>query len=96
MTSTAVTSSLAGPVSRKLVSRTVNPRDNRQVLVCLTRTDRIAHHAMVAGELERNQRLVQEPDEQELGREEVAVLPGPVDRLTDMAAKMLGAEKDLN
>jgi hypothetical protein len=41
---------------------------------------------MVAGVLERNQRLLQEPGKQELGkqelgREEVAVLPRPVDRL---------------
>jgi hypothetical protein len=31
-----------------------------------------------------------------LGKEDVAVLPGHVDRLTDMAAKMPDAEKDLN
>jgi hypothetical protein len=33
---------------------------------------------------------------EELGKEEVAALPGPVDRLTDTAAGTLGAEKDLN
>jgi hypothetical protein len=31
-----------------------------------------------------------------LGNEEAAVLLRPVDRLTDMAAKMLDAEKGLN
>src|ERR1700692_2204737 len=32
-----ISRALAGLVSRKLVSRAVNPRDNREVLVCLTR-----------------------------------------------------------
>jgi DNA-binding MarR family transcriptional regulator len=86
-----ISRALAGLVSRKLVSRTVNPQDNREVLVCLTRTGLVAHDAMVVGALERNQRLLEE-----LGTEEMAVLLGHVDRLTDMAAKMLEAEKDLN
>jgi hypothetical protein len=51
----------------------------------------VAHDAMVAGAPECNQRLLEE-----LGKEEVAALPGPVDRLTDTAAGTLGAEKDLN
>ena len=76
---------------RKLLSRAVNRRDNREVLVCLTRTGLIAHDAMVAGALKRNQRLLEQ-----LGKADEAVLPGHVDRLTDMAAKMLDAEKDLN
>jgi DNA-binding MarR family transcriptional regulator len=86
-----ISRALAGLVSHKLVSRAVNARDNREVLVCLTRTGLIAHDAMLAGALERNQRLLEE-----LGKEEVAVLLGHVDRLTDIAAKMLDAEKDLN
>jgi DNA-binding MarR family transcriptional regulator len=45
---------LTGLVSRKLVSRTVNPRDNREVLVCLTRTGLAACDAMVTAALERN------------------------------------------
>jgi DNA-binding MarR family transcriptional regulator len=45
---------LTGLVSRKLVSRTVNPRDNREVLVCLTRTGLAARDAMVTAALERN------------------------------------------
>jgi len=67
------------------------PQDNREVLVCLARTGPVAHDAMVAGASECNQRLLEE-----LGKEEVAALPGPVDRLTDTAAGTLGAEKDLN
>jgi hypothetical protein len=56
-------------------------------LVCLMRAGRIVHHAIVAGAPERNQRLLQEPGKQELGKQETAVLPGHVDRPIDMAAK---------
>ena len=48
----------AGLVSRKLA---VNPRDNREMLLWLTRNGPIAHDAMVAA-LERNQRLLEEPE----------------------------------
>jgi DNA-binding MarR family transcriptional regulator len=85
-----ISRALAGLVSRKLVSRAVNPRDNREVLVCLTRTGLIAHEAIVAGALERNQRLLEE-----LGKDDVAVLLVHIDRLTDIAAKMLEAEKEM-
>lgn len=85
-----ISRALAGLVSRKLVSRTVNPRDNREVLVGLTRIGLIAHETIVAGALERNQRLLEQ-----LGKDEVEVLLGHIDRLTDTAAKMLEAEKDL-
>jgi DNA-binding MarR family transcriptional regulator len=78
-------------VSRKLVSRAVNPRDNREVLVSLTRSGLIAHETIVAGALERNQRLL-EP----LSKDEVAGLLEQIDRLTETAAKMLDAEKDLS
>ena len=86
-----ISRALAVLVSRKLVSREVNPRDNREVLVCLTRTGLIAHETILAGALERNQRLLEL-----LSKEEVAVLLGHIDRLTDTAAKMLEAEKDLS
>jgi DNA-binding MarR family transcriptional regulator len=84
-----ISRALAGLVSRKLVSRAINPRDNREVLVCLTRTGLAAHDAIVAGALERNQRLLEQLDKAEL-----AMLLGHIDRLTDTAAKMLQAEKD--
>jgi DNA-binding MarR family transcriptional regulator len=84
-----ISRALAGLVARKLVSRAVNPRDNREVLVGLTRTGLIAHETIVAGALERNQRLLEQ-----LGKDELAVLLGHIDRLTDTAAKMLDAEKD--
>jgi DNA-binding MarR family transcriptional regulator len=86
-----ISRALAGLVSRKLVSRAVNPGDNREVLVCLTRTGLVAHDAMVAGALVRNHRL-----QEQLGEEEVAVLLAHLDRLTDTAARMLDAERDLN
>jgi DNA-binding MarR family transcriptional regulator len=86
-----ISRALAGLVSRKLVSRAVNPRDNREVLVGLTRTGLIAHETIVAGAQERNQRLLQQ-----LGKDELAVLLEHIDRLTATAAKMLDAEKDLN
>jgi DNA-binding MarR family transcriptional regulator len=86
-----ISRALAGLVSRKLVSRAANPRDNREVLVCLTRSGLIAHETIVAGALERNQRLLEQ-----LGKDEVAGLLEQIDRLTETAAKMLDAEKDLS
>jgi hypothetical protein len=55
-----------GQISRapaRLISRelAVNPRDNREMLLWLTRNGPIAHDAMVAA-LERNQRLLEEPE----------------------------------
>ena len=84
-----ISRALAGLVSRKLVSRATNPLDNREVLVCLTRSGLAAHETIVAGALERNQRLLEH-----LGKEDVAMLLGHIDRLTDIAADMLAAEKD--
>src|SRR6202165_6136139 len=71
-----ISRALAGLVSRKLVSRAVNPRDNREVLVCLTRTGLIAHETIVAGALERNQRLLEQ-----LGKDDLATLLRHIDRL---------------
>jgi DNA-binding MarR family transcriptional regulator len=85
-----ISRALAGLVSRKLVSRAVNPRDNREVLVCLTRSGLAAHEMIVAGALERNRRLLEQ-----LSKEEVAMLLGHIDRLADTAAEMLKAEKDV-
>ena len=86
-----ISRALAGLVSRKLVSRAVNPRDNREVLVCLTRTGLVAHETIVTEALQRNRRLLEH-----LGKDEVMLLLGHIDRLTDVAAKMLEAEKDLS
>jgi DNA-binding MarR family transcriptional regulator len=86
-----ISRALAGLVSRKLVSRAANPLDNREVLVCLTRSGLAAHETIVAGALERNQRLLEH-----LSKDDVAMLLGHIDRLTDIAANMLAAEKDLD
>ena len=86
-----ISRALAGLVSRKLVSRAVNPRDNREVLVCLTRTGLLAHETIVAGALERNQRLLERSARKRpLSCWDKSIV------LTDMAAKMLEAEKDLS
>ena len=85
-----ISRALAGLVSRKLVSKAVNPRDNREVLVGLTRTGLIAHDAIVAGALERNRRLLEQLD-----KDEVAMLLGHIDRLTRKADAMLEAEKQI-
>ena len=86
-----ISRALAGLVSRKLVSRAVNPRDSREVLVGLSRAGLVAHETIVAGALERNRHLL-EP----FSEDEVAALLAQIDRLTDTAAKMLDAEKGLS
>ena len=85
-----ISRALAGLVSRKLVSKAVNPEDNREMLVGLTRSGLIAHDAIVAGALERNRRLLEELD-----KDEVAMLLGHIDRLTRKAEAMLEAEKEI-
>jgi DNA-binding MarR family transcriptional regulator len=85
-----ISRALAELVSRKLVAKAVNPQDNREVLVCLTRTGLAAHDAIVAGAQERNRRLLEQ-----LGRDESEVLLAQIDRLTEAAAQMLAAEKHL-
>jgi len=86
-----ISRALAELVSRKLVAKAVNPRDNREVLVCLTRTGLAAHDAIVAGAQERNRRLLEQISEDDL-----AALLAQIDRLTKIAANMLAAEKDLD
>jgi DNA-binding MarR family transcriptional regulator len=85
-----ISRALAGLVSRKLVARAVNPRDNREVLVCLTRTGLAAHDAIVAGASERNQHLLEQ-----LHPQEVSDLLDHIDRLTRKAEEMLAVEKEL-
>src|SRR5215470_16402568 len=85
-----ISRALAGLVSRRLVARAVNPRDNREVLVSLTRTGLAAHDAIVAGAQERNQRLLEQLDSGE-----VAMLLEHIDRLTRKAEAMLAVEKAL-
>src|SRR4029079_2002993 len=86
-----ISRALAELVSRKLVAKAVNPRDNREVLVSLTRTGLGAHDAIVAGAQERNRRLLEQLD-----ADVVSMLLSQVDRLTKTAAEMLAAEKELD
>src|SRR3954464_7245986 len=55
-----ISRALAELVSRKLVAKAVNPRDNREVLVSLTTAGLAAHDAVVAGAQERNRRLMEQ------------------------------------
>jgi DNA-binding MarR family transcriptional regulator len=84
-----ISRALAGLVSRKLVARSGNPRDNREVLVCLTRAGLAAHDAIVAGAQERMERLLDG-----LSENDVAMLLGHIDRLTLKAEAMLAAERE--
>src|SRR5437762_11462622 len=86
-----ISRALAELVSRKLVAKAVNPRDNREVLVCLTRTGLAAHDTIVAGAQERNRRLLEQ-----LSTGELAVLLAQINHLTETAVEMLAAEKDLS
>lgn len=85
-----ISRALAELVARKLVAKAVNPLDNREVLVSLTRSGLAAHDTIVAGARERNQRLLEQ-----LSETDVALLLRHIDRLTDKAARMLDAERDL-
>jgi DNA-binding MarR family transcriptional regulator len=85
-----ISRALAELVSRKLVAKAINPQDNREVLVCLSRTGLVAHDTIVAGAQERNRRLLEQ-----LGAGESEMLLAQIDRLTETAAQMLADEKDL-
>jgi DNA-binding MarR family transcriptional regulator len=85
-----ISRALAELVARKLVAKAANPRDNREVLVSLTRAGLAAHDAIVAGARERNQRLLEQLDEAD-----VAMLLDHIDRLTRKAEAMLAAEREL-
>src|SRR5258705_10708607 len=85
-----ISRALAELVSRKVVAKAVNPRDNRETLVCLTKAGLAAHDAIVAGAQERNRRLMEQ-----LSKDELETLLSHIARLTETAAEMLAAEKDL-
>ncbi|MBR0894888.1 MarR family transcriptional regulator [Bradyrhizobium tropiciagri] len=85
-----ISRALAELVSRKLVSKAANPRDNRETLISLTKAGLAAHDAIVAGAQERNRHLLERLDPQEL-----ELLLGHIDRLTATAAEMLAVEREL-
>lgn len=84
-----ISRALAELVARRLVAKAVNPLDNREVLVSLTRTGLAAHDAIVAGAQERNRRLLEQISAGDLER-----LLAQIGRLTETAAEMLAAEKE--
>ncbi|MGB6252798.1 MAG: MarR family transcriptional regulator, partial [Bradyrhizobium sp.] len=83
-----ISRALAGLVERTLVARQVNPHDNREVLVSLSRTGIAAHEILLAGAIERTKSLLEDFDDGEL-----SVLLDQIDRLTRNAKKMLAEEK---
>jgi DNA-binding MarR family transcriptional regulator len=85
-----ISRALAELVTRKLVAKEINPRDNRETLVCLTKAGLAAHDTIVAGAQERNRRLLEQ-----LSKDEFKVLVDQIDRLTDTASQMLADEKNL-
>ena len=86
-----ISRALAGLVERELVLRAVNPKDNREVLVSLTPAGLAAHETIVGGALERNARLLAG-----LSGDDVVMLLGHIDRLTETASAMLDAERALS
>ncbi|MEK9281471.1 MarR family transcriptional regulator [Bradyrhizobium sp. ISRA442] len=83
-----ISRALADLVSRKLIAKSANPKDSREVLVSLTKAGLAAHDAVVAGAQERNRRLLEH-----LSEDELRTLLRQVDALTAIAAEMLEAEK---
>jgi DNA-binding MarR family transcriptional regulator len=83
-----ISRALAELVSRKLIAKSANPKDSREVLVSLTATGLAAHDAIVAGAQERNRRL-----RKHLSEAEFEALLQQVDQLTTIAAEMLENEK---
>jgi DNA-binding MarR family transcriptional regulator len=86
-----ISRALAELVSRKLIAKSANPKDSREVLVSLTKAGLAAHDAIVAGAQERNRHLLQH-----LSEEELQALLAQIDRLTDVAIEMLDAERKLS
>ncbi|PIT04555.1 transcriptional regulator [Bradyrhizobium nitroreducens] len=84
-----ISRALANLVSRKLIAKSANPKDSREVLVSLTAAGLAAHDAIVDGAQERNRRLLED-----LSEAEFHTLLGQVDRLTAIAAEMLESEKN--
>jgi DNA-binding MarR family transcriptional regulator len=84
-----ISRALAELVSRKLIAKSANPKDSREVLVSLTATGLAAHDAIVEGAQERNRRLLEQ-----LSEAEFDALLRQIDQLSAVAAEMLEAEKN--
>jgi len=84
-----ISRALANLVSRKLIAKSANPKDSREVLISLTAAGLAAHDAIVEGAQERNRRLLEQ-----LSPAEFEMLLQQVDQLTTIAADMLESEKN--
>jgi DNA-binding MarR family transcriptional regulator len=85
-----ISRALSDLVSRKLVARSVNSRDNREMLLELTRAGLAAHETIVEVASERNAQLLAG-----LARDEKHMLFSLIDRLTAKATDMLEMESKL-
>jgi DNA-binding MarR family transcriptional regulator len=83
-----ISRALAELVSRKLIAKSANPKDSREVLVSLTQAGLAAHDAIVEGAQDRNRKLLEQ-----LSKDEFETLLAQIDRLTATAEKLLEAEK---
>ena len=83
-----ISRALAELVARKLIAKSANPKDSREVLVSLTATGLAAHDAIVAGAQERNRRLLEH-----LSKDEFDKLLAQIEHLTVTAEEMLEDEK---
>jgi DNA-binding MarR family transcriptional regulator len=79
---------LSALVDRKLVVRSANPRDSREVLVRLSPAGLLKHDTMVSAGMERNATLLAG-----LSASEIALLGGVLDRLAKRASEMLHYEQ---
>ncbi|MDN5004901.1 MarR family winged helix-turn-helix transcriptional regulator [Bradyrhizobium sp. GCM10027634] len=83
-----ISRALANLLSRKLIVKSANPKDSREVLISLTQSGLAAHDAIVEGAQERNRTLLEQ-----LSHDDLETLLAQIDRLTATAEAMLEAEK---
>jgi DNA-binding MarR family transcriptional regulator len=83
-----ISRALAELVSRKLIAKSANPKDSREVLVSLTPAGLAAHDVIVEGAKDRNRLLLEQ-----LSSGELETLLAQIERLTVTAEAMLEAEK---
>jgi DNA-binding MarR family transcriptional regulator len=82
-----ISRALASLTRRRVITRTQNPADGREVLVSLSRAGLVLHDRIVASGRERNARLLDQ-----LTADEVVVLFDLLERLTVRARELLGSE----
>ncbi len=83
-----ISRALAELVSRKLIAKSANPKDSREVLVSLTPAGLAAHDVIVEGAQDRNRQLLEQ-----LSAHEFETLLAQIDRLTATAERLLESEK---